>query len=415
MLIGHASDRAVQEILATCLDCQPLSLGSLHNLLVQTAARAASLNAAQDLSGIRVGAFDEIFQADQPTLVGVDVFSSYCFLLAAEMHYDETTWGVHLLDLQQQGMKLDYSVADAGKAFRAGQKAAWGDLPCHGDVFHAQQLLNEAGGFLEHRAAGCREACQKLQRQITRLQSDGSKGVPRQLQQLRRRLDIATREDQQAQRLAQDVRVLSDWMSQDVLSLAGEDLGTREAMYDFIVGELKSREALCPHRLPALRRALEGQRSQLLAFAGVLDERLADIAERLGVPEHLVREVCLLQRLNGNDRLYWQRRETLAVKLGRQLHPLETAVKEALDGTVRSSSLVENLNSRLRCYFFLRHQVGQAYLELLRFFLNHRRYARSRCPQRVGKSPAQVLFGQQHPHWLEMLGYCLFRRSPHCA
>jgi hypothetical protein len=72
---------------------------------------------------------------------------------------------------------------------------------------------------------------------------------------------------------------------------------------------------------------------------------------------------------------------------------------------VRASSIIENINSRLRCYFFLRREIGAGYLELLQFFLNHRRFLRSECPERVDKSPAELLTGQPHPHWLEMLGY----------
>jgi len=78
---------------------------------------------------------------------------------------------------------------------------------------------------------------------------------------------------------------------------------------------------------------------------------------------------------------------------------------------VRASSLVENLNSRLRSYFFLRRQVGPDSLALLQFFLNHRRFLRSEHEQRVGKSPAELLTGQTHPHWLQMLGYQRFRRD----
>jgi len=79
---------------------------------------------------------------------------------------------------------------------------------------------------------------------------------------------------------------------------------------------------------------------------------------------------------------------------------------------VRASSLVENLNSRLRNYFFLRRQLGPDYLELLRFFLNHRRFMRSEHPERVGKSPAELLSGQEHRHWLELLGFQRFRQTP---
>ena len=79
--------------------------------------------------------------------------------------------------------------------------------------------------------------------------------------------------------------------------------------------------------------------------------------------------------------------------------------------TVRASSVIENLNSRLRSYFFLRRHLGPDYLALLQFFLNHRRFLRSERPERVGKSPAELLTGETHPHWLEMLGYARFSRN----
>ena len=50
------------------------------------------------------------------------------------------------------------------------------------------------------------------------------------------------------------------------------------------------------------------------------------------------------------------------------------------DRVVRASSLVENLNSRLRAYFFLRRHLGKDYLTLLQFFLNDRRYLRVKTP-----------------------------------
>jgi len=83
-----------------------------------------------------------------------------------------------------------------------------------------------------------------------------------------------------------------------------------------------------------------------------------------------------------------------------------------MDETHRSSSPVENLNGRLRSYFFLCCELGNGYLDLLRFFLNHRTFARSGRPERVGKSPAEVMAGKPHPHWLELLGFKRFRRSP---
>jgi len=50
-------------------------------------------------------------------------------------------------------------------------------------------------------------------------------------------------------------------------------------------------------------------------------------------------------------------------------------------------------------------------LALLQFYLNHRRFPRSEHPERVGKSPAELLTGEKHPHWLELLGYQRFSQN----
>ena len=87
------------------------------------------------------------------------------------------------------------------------------------------------------------------------------------------------------------------------------------------------------------------------------------------------------------------------------------AVDKALKETPRASSLVENLNSRLRNYFFLRRSLGNGYLNLLQFFLNHRQFLRSWVSERVGKSPRELLTDEAHPHWSELLGFERFHRA----
>jgi hypothetical protein len=94
----------------------------------------------------------------------------------------------------------------------------------------------------------------------------------------------------------------------------------------------------------------------------------------------------------------------LRAQIGRKFQALFMAVSRAMADTPRSSSLVENFNSRLRTYFTLRRHLGNSYLDLLRFFLNHRRFLRSRRAERNGKSPRELMTGQGHPHWLTLLG-----------
>ena len=124
-----------------------------------------------------------------------------------------------------------------------------------------------------------------------------------------------------------------------------------------------------------------------------------------------IRKVLSLQAISSYDNLYWERSDQLWKRLGDCFYEIQEAIKDLTESTVRASSIVENVNSRLRNYFFLRKTLGQGYLELLQFFFNHRRFLRSARSERVGNSPTELLTGQKHAHWLELLGYSLFRQS----
>ena len=86
-----------------------LSLGTIHNISARAIEQARAINQAQDLSAIRYGAPDEIFQASQPVLVGVDLQFTYCYLLELAEHRDADTWALALLPLQEQGLQLEES------------------------------------------------------------------------------------------------------------------------------------------------------------------------------------------------------------------------------------------------------------------------------------------------------------------
>jgi hypothetical protein len=150
---------------------------------------------------------------------------------------------------------------------------------------------------------------------------------------------------------------------------------------------------------------LKNHRDQLLAFALQLDEDLAKLAADFAIPVALVRDLLDLQTLDKRQPLRWQKEAALREPLRGRFYPIEQAVRALSKQVVRASSIIENINSRLRSYFFLRREIGAGYLELLQFFLNHRRFLRSEQPERVDQSPAELLTGQPHPHWLEMLGY----------
>ena len=92
-LICRSSYRGVVEFLRDLLGVS-ISVGCVHDVLQSATRQAGIINRQQDLSGIRVGLHDEIFQGAVPVLAGVDAASTYCYLLAAEQRRDADTWGV---------------------------------------------------------------------------------------------------------------------------------------------------------------------------------------------------------------------------------------------------------------------------------------------------------------------------------
>jgi hypothetical protein len=399
-LICRSSYRGVVEFMRDILGV-PISVGSVHNLNQLAAQRAGAINTTQDLSQIRVGLHDEIFHCNDPVLVGVDAHSTYCYLLSCAEHRDADTWAIDLMYACDQGFNPDYLIADQGTGLRAGQAIVWKDKPCHGDVFHILQQCESLANLLARVAQGTATRCQEMQAKMDAAKQEGTSHA------LARQLGMTRLAQIQASILAKDIKTLTQWLRRDVLELAGPCLAIRLELFDFVADELRSREHLDKKRIRPVRIALQNQRDDLLAFAGVLDDKLQAIAQTHELPMLVVRQACVLQRKSDTSSAYWQGWCQLCSVMGAKCHAVFAAVLQAMAQTPRCSSMVENLNSRLRNYFTLRRQLGGEYLGLLQFFLNHRTFLRSRVAQREGKSPKQLMTGQTHPHWLTLLGFGL--------
>jgi len=399
VLVGHSSLRGVQETFDCLLDL-PASFGWVHSVVADAIDAAKSINDAQDLTGVQAIALDEIFQNQKPVLAVVDAHSTFCCLLTQEERRDADTWGVRLLDLQEQGLAPRSAIADFGTGLRAGLRAAWPELgEADADVWHPFRDLGKVVRFLENRAYAAIEAHDKLLRK---------RQAPAE------QVQAARREQDRAIALADDVAKLLGLLRDEVLSVAGPPLADRRQHFDAIVAELRRLTTLrpsCEHKLGPVCSTLSAGREQLLGFCSRLDGEIAELARYAKVSEAVLREMVCVQEMADGDRRKWQRDALLRGRLGGRYHELSRSVEALREGVARASSVVENLNSRLRNYFFLRKEVGGGYLDLLRFFLNHRRFMRSERPERVGKSPAELLSGQGQGHWLELLGYERFSRQ----
>ena len=118
MFICHSSTRSVVELLRDLFDFR-ISLGTVHNIVHSPVVHARRINEQYSLSTILIGVLDEIFQARDPVLVGVDAQSTFCFLLSPEEHRDADTWGIRLLELVNRGFAPEATIADFASGLRA--------------------------------------------------------------------------------------------------------------------------------------------------------------------------------------------------------------------------------------------------------------------------------------------------------
>jgi hypothetical protein len=402
-LVCHSSVRNTVEFLNIIFD-YGISVGTVFNILDEATEKAKLLNKQEVLDQIKVPALDEIYHCGKPVLVATDVYSTYVALLKQEESCDGTTWGSNLLDLsQKKKLNAEYSIADGGKGLRAGQKDAWPTVPCHADVFHVIKDLNDLRNRLEKRAYGKLTAFYALQEKLRKPKNQND-------MELQKAMIVAKVAMVQAIRLADDVRILAQWMREDVLGKVGYSYSERYMLFNFIVTELIIREPMKERFIKPIRTKLENQRDDLLAFVALTDAKLEMLANEFSVPLKSIRKAYELHAIAPDDFRRYMFEQEARKELGESFHLIEPRIAPIIEDTVRASSCIENINSILRPYFFLRKQLGPNFLELLKFFLNHRPYARSEHPERVGKSPAELLTEKPHEHWLELLGFQLFRR-----
>src|SRR5215472_6296268 len=296
VLICHSSLRGVHELLRDLFDYHR-SVGAIHNLIQGAVGKAAKLNAGQDLSAVLKAALDEIFQGRLPILSVVDVASTYCCLLSAEQQRDADTWAIRLLDLQEQGFAPQALLGDAAKGLQAGVKEAGLDA-CRADVWHPQRDLGEVVRFLENRAYSAIGTYDKLDRQLR-----GKRQVENG--PLQKKRDAARAEMVRAVALADDVAVLAVWLRQDVLGVAGPPLRQRQALFDFVLAQLKAREPCCEHRIGPVCRSLQRQKAGLLEFVRELDADIGSVASYAQVSEEVVREMVAVQEMPPASAARW--------------------------------------------------------------------------------------------------------------
>jgi len=403
-LICGSSYRGIMAFLKTIFNYS-LSLGAVFNIIDEAAGKAAAINESYDLSSIQTSAADELFHRNKPILAVVDIESRFCPLLVNADDRDYETWGIHLFDLQARGYAPKTSILDGAKGLIKGHEIALPETVLRHDHFHFISDLKDCGRFLKNQVASSTTKALKLFKR-----EEKSRNLQKK-KEFSNALSEALTRLSSLEEICERFKLLAQWMQHDVLQLAGHPPEDRAMLYDFIVSEMTVLASQHPHRIEAIVTSLHHQREALLEVTNELNALFLNLAQHYHVSIETIWAVCYTARYGIDSCKYNEQSSALESLIGEQYDEIEDAVLLILETTHRCSSMVENLNSRVRPYLDERKEISQKLLGLIQFYLNHKPFMRSKHERLVNKTPAQAMTGKPHKPWLEMLGFECFQRQ----
>jgi len=432
LVMGALRLRGVRECLEALLGCRR-SLGWLSALVDEAGGRAGAVLEAADWSGAErmIVARDELFMGEMAWLLTVDTHSLSIVSGHVERRVEAETWAVSLaLDAEKTGSKIAGLAEDAAAWYPPSVKRAEAlvgpsfKVSIQKDVWHllrqARQTVRDADRIaLKHLETAERKAKQVTPTFMVIYDFKGYEEAHARAERAIARADAI----RPAVHLLGEALAIVDrhtdqiidgataaWYLQAIVAHLG---ATGSELADTLATSIERQASalLCFHE--HLDSALDTWRQQ--AHAHFAEPELVDLFE-----QHTARAWRLRRALTCGQYHLKAAADRAAAQLRALCHadPLASRLAQALDhlldGTIRTSSASETVNSILRAYLWGRRhfrspRTAQNWLNLLLLWHNMRVFDRGK---RAGKSPFQwagVIVrtpdGLPTLDWLAALGY----------
>lgn len=418
---GNASIRPTATILKEALD-RLRSVGYINDVRLHAGRRAGIV-----LSGVNYASLgplialrDETFFQGRPMLLLIDPISTT--IVAAHVCSDRQadTWALILWLTEEHGVSLAGLTEDMAKMYGKSLKlAGMADKPQQKDVWHIERDGSAIRRSLERAAYQAMGTVMNLEKQLGKKWSDAlfeETYVPA----VTKEMAAIERHDQ-----------FETWLTYLHDALALVDIRSGEirdpaTSHWFLEEILTGIEQIDQKRVKKFAKTLRNHQPQLLTFLDWTAEALAKYDTQLAVyvPDadarlqfiQTVARSWLLDQMLINGHRQWHSEAHKATSLVKSVTDTDTALAEfalslrqILDASGRTSSLIESINSLLKPFFrnrkgFKNQETMQAFLNLFVLWHNMRVYD-PRC-KRGGKSPFQLAgIDLGTDDWLTLLGY----------
>ena len=369
-----------------------ISKGTIGNIQRKSSKKALGIDLRITLELIKYIALDEIFQLGQPVLTGVDLETQYVFMMEIAPDRTGNTWESALIDKKANGLNPKLCVSDAGSGLQSGVPSAFQGITMQLDVFHA---LREIGIHVTRRD----RAGMALMSELFTLESKINR--PKTRKKTVERYETLSRTIDDTLLRTDTLCILYDWL-RELSGFSGYGYETSLSLCTWILDEMVP---LFPE-YKQLQKAITSFRSRLpniLKFLCRLQENLQEAA----ITNHFdVHDLMLLynQKIYSSySAEYGAIEKRLFRKMGKRILDARKLLSDVIHMTYRASSMIENVNGRVRCYMNMKREIPEDFLVLLKLYFNTRKAVRPTNRRWIHTSPLDRLTGCNNPSFLDMI------------
>ena len=389
-----SSEEGVSRFFSEVLDTS-VSVSKVSMVLAEAAKKAEEFDKSISLEGIRQGANDEIFQCGIPVLTGIDAETLYIFMMEERPDRKADTWKSAMEEAKSRGLNLDATISDQGTGLIRGIPKAFPEVNIQYDVFHEMMNMGKEIRNLENRAY---DRIRKDDAQPTDPPSGFSWFGWRDE---RRRMRMQT-----AEYLGHfdEICILYDWMK-ETMGFTGYSSAESMELAEWIVNSMaETAKKMEDTAILTMAKNLRRKIPFLLNFVKRLQSMMDIAAKEMGVPAEAFRLLYHLDTHAGDARTFNILNRRIDRLLGDRRHEAQSRLDRMIKTVKRASSLVENLNSRIRQFMNKKRKVPKGFFILLKVYFNTKKFRRSEIEERIGKSPLELLTGKRHQSFFEILG-----------
>jgi len=407
-LEGNCSLGSISNILSV-LGHRPCSVGYISERLKEYAQRLSNTLQSDSIQFV-LFLSDELFANSRPILITIEPRSMA--ILRIELAQDRAgdTWRTHWIAIEEGQFYMLGLVSDRAKGLVEGFKEAFSGLPHYPDMFHDLRDLAKAILVDLEKAA-----YKAIAYEYERYRVLGSARSDRVINERIEAYEKAVEATDRAIDLYDDYSYLFNCLQQ-TLDLFDEEghLRDPQVVYYQVQTALDLMAEIGHPSLKNIVQTFKERLDSFLLYFQKAQQVYQDLSQLIQDPQAL-QTLCLAWQYNHKlyqakttkQKHYCQHEKDFFLEyaeeiLGQKFQPLKQQTFDLLDTVVRSSSLVETVNSLIRPYLNTsKSHITQDTLNLIMFYHNHRKFNNGK---RKNQAPIEILTGKPlEKHWLDLL------------